>query len=306
VTAWPRSGCESHWVGRSARPRRVARGTVDVPLVCKAGPVKILPLPVNADRPSRAGRVVSVSDQDSRDVGAVLGRLQSLLLTASEVENFLQRLTEMTPSAVEIPVSCGITARRDGMPLTVASSDQQASGLDERQYATEAGPCLQTLNTGEVVSIVDVDTEQRWPAYLQGARKQGLRSSLSLPLVVDGSTVAAMNLYSFARPGAFDEQVQRRCLVFATLAAGALQLAIGRAADRQLMDQLEEALASRTVIDQALGIVMGQQQCDSEEAFSLLRMRSQSSQRKLRDVAADLIIRMSGQPPASGRRFDRT
>lgn len=247
-----------------------------------------------------------VTEQQSGDVRGVFERLQSLLMTASEVESFLQRLTELTPSAVEIPVSCGITARRDGLPLTVASSDQRASGLDERQYVTEAGPCLHTLKTGVVVSIPDVDTEQRWPAYLQSARQQGLRSSLSLPLVVDGSTVAAMNLYSFAGPGAFDEQVQRRCLVFATLAAGALQLAIGRAADRQLMDQLEEALASRTIIDQALGIVMGQQQCDSEEAFSLLRMRSQSSQRKLREVATDLIARVSGQPPASGRRFDRT
>jgi len=64
-------------------------------------------------------------------------------------------------------------------------------------------------------------------------------------------------------------------------------------------------LASRTVIDQALGIVMGKQQCDAEKAFALLRMRSQSSQRKLRDVATDLIVRVTGQSPLSGRRFDR-
>jgi GAF domain-containing protein len=247
-----------------------------------------------------------VSAQPSDDVSAVFQRLQSLLLTASGVEGFLQRLTELAPNAVEIPLSCGITARRDGQPLTVASSDEQASRLDESQYQAAAGPCLHTLKTGETASIPDITTEQRWPAYLQVAREQGLRSSLSLPLAVDGSTVAAMNLYSFTAPGVFDKQVQRRCQVFATLAGGALQLATGRAADRQLMDQLEEALASRTIIDQAMGIVMGQQQCSAEEAFALLRMRSQSSQRKLREVATDLIVRVSGQPPQNGRRFDRS
>lgn len=264
-----------------------------------------MPLPVNADRPLRAGRVIPVSEQ-SADVSAVFQRLQSLLLTASGVEAFLQRLTELAPAAAEIPISCGITARRDGQPLTVASSDAQASRLDESQYEAAAGPCLHSLETGEVSSIPDMAAEERWPAYLEVARKQGLRSSLSLPLIADGSTVAAMNLYSFAGPGVFDEQVQRRCQVFASLATGALQLAIGRAADQQLMDQLEQALASRTVIDQALGIVMGQQQCSAEEAFSLLRMRSQSSQRKMRDVATDLIARVTGQPPQPGRRFDRS
>jgi GAF domain-containing protein len=248
---------------------------------------------------------IPVSQQPG-DVSVVFQRLQSLLLTASGVESFLQRLTELAPNAVEIPVSCGVTARRDGQPLTVASSDEQARGLDESQYEAAAGPCLHTLETGEVMSVPDVDLEQRWPGYLEEAREKGLRSSLSLPLVVDGSTVAAMNLYSFAGPGVFDEQVQRRCRVFASLAAGALQLAIGRAADRQLVDQLEEALASRTVIDQASGILMGQQYCSAEEAFSLLRMRSQSSQRRLREVAGDLIVRVTGEPPQPGRRFDRS
>jgi len=246
-----------------------------------------------------------VHEQQPGDLGAVFERSQSLLLTASGVEGFLQRLTELAAEAVEISVSCGVTARRDGQPLTVAFSDQQASELDESQYAATTGPCLHSLTTGEVVSIPDIDDDQRWPVYLQVARRVGLRSSLSLPLVVDGSTVAAMNLYSFSGPGVFDEQVLRRCLVFASLAAGALRLAIGRAAEQQLVDQLEEALASRTVIDQALGIVMGKQQCDAEKAFALLRMRSQSSQRKLRDVATDLIVRVTGQSPLSGRRFDR-
>jgi GAF domain-containing protein len=188
--------------------------------------------------------------------------------------------------------------------VDVASSDPQAAALDESQYAAASGPCLYALESGEIVSIPDLDTEPRWPGYVATARGQGLRSSLSLPLSVDEVTVAAMNLYSFTETEVFEVRVQRRAEVFAALAAGSLQVAFGRAADQQLMGQLEQALASRTVIDQAQGILMGQQ-CTAEQAFALLRMRSQSSQIKLRDVAIDLIARVSGQPPQAGPAFDR-
>ena len=93
--------------------------------------------------------------------------------------------------------------------------------------------------------------------------------------------------------------------LFAAQASGALQLNLHRAADQQLLDQLDQALTSRTIIDQALGILIGQQHCTADHAFTLLRMRSQSSQQKLRDVAADLITRASGGPPQPGKPFDR-
>jgi AmiR/NasT family two-component response regulator len=69
--------------------------------------------------------------------------------------------------------------------------------------------------------------------------------------------------------------------------------------------QLEQALTSRTEIDQALGILMGQQRCTADEAFALLRQHSQNNNRKLRDVAADLITRVTGHAPVSGPRFSR-
>src|SRR5690242_4189156 len=110
------------------------------------------------------------------------GRLQSLLFSVRSVETFLQQLTELVAGLVEPPASCGITVRRDGQPLTVASSDGRAEALDESQYATAEGPCLHTLRTGQPVAIPDMSTELRWPAYMARARELGLRRSLSLPL----------------------------------------------------------------------------------------------------------------------------
>lgn len=74
--------------------------------------------------------------------------------------------------------------------------------------------------------------------------------------------------------------------------------------DGMLLDQLEAALESRTVIDQALGVIMSQQRCTAVAAFDVLRRQSQNSNRKLRDVATDLIHHVSGQPPTPGRPFD--
>lgn len=84
-----------------------------------------------------------------------------------------------------------------------------------------------------------------------------------------------------------------------------MQLATRNARNNHLLEQLEEALASRTVIDQALGILMGQHSFGADSAFKLLRTQSQNSQRKLRDVAAQLVEEASGQVPSQGKLFDR-
>lgn len=239
------------------------------------------------------------------DMATVFQRLQSLLLSLDDTRTFLQQLTELAAGVVNPPASCGITMRRDGQPLTVASSDERAAALDETQYQAAEGPCLHSLWTGQVVEIPDVEVERRWSEYLRAARDWGLQCSLSLPLVVQGVTLGAMNIYGFDAPNTLDGELRQRFDVFAAQASGALQLASMQQRDAEQREQLEQALASRTVIDQALGILMGQERCTAEEAFALLRMRSQNSQQKLREVAADLVTRVSGQPPSQGKMFDR-
>jgi hypothetical protein len=73
--------------------------------------------------------------------------------------------------------------------------------------------------------------------------------------------------------------------------------------DQQLAEQLQNALASRSLIDQAIGVLMAQERCDSQEAFELLKRHSQNNNRKLRDVAADVITRLTGHPPTAPAPF---
>jgi GAF domain-containing protein len=231
-------------------------------------------------------------------------QLQTLLLSTADVTDFLHQLAVLSTQVVAESLSCGITMRYDANMLTVASSDERAERLDETQYRNRSGPCLESLDTGELVLSPDCRNEQRWPAYIAMAVREGLRCSMSLPLAAVGTTFGAINVYGFDKPHLFGDTEQRQLQLFAAQASGALQLATRQHKDAALLSQLEEALNSRTVIDQAIGILIARHQLTGAEAFDLLRRQSQNSKRKLRDIATDLVTEASGQPPVLGRRFD--
>jgi len=235
---------------------------------------------------------------------SVFADVQSLLLAVGSLEAFLGDLAAVA-ARVAPDTSCGITVQREGEPTTVASSDQRARRLDETQYAVGDGPCLHSLHSGEAVQMPDVEVDTRWPGYVEQARRRGLRSSLSLPLQVGGAPFGAMNLYSFAAPHSFDEQRRHQFELVAAQAAGALRLADQQVRDTEVRDHLEQALESRAVIDQAIGIIMAQQHCSSTVAFDLLRRQSQTAHRRLREVATDLVVQTTGEPPQPGKPFQR-
>ena len=132
-----------------------------------------------------------------------------------------------------------------------------------------------------------------------------MRSSLSLPLLVDGRSLGAINLYSDTRPDAFGEPgIRQRAADFADRASVALTVTIRRHEQDRTARQLEEAMASRTLINQAIGVIMAEQHCDAHVAFDLLRRQSQARNRKLREVAEDLITRVSGAPPVAPAPFE--
>jgi len=236
------------------------------------------------------------------DLAQKFGALQSLLLTAQGIDDFLTEVAKLATGVAQAAASCGITIHRHGQPLTVASSDALAEQVDEVQYGAGTGPCLDTLESGAIIDVPDLTADTRWPDYRQHALAQGIHSSLSIPLSTGHSTLGALNLYGL-RPYTFDRAARQHGEMFATQAATALTLALRSAAQAENASQLEQALTSRTVIDQALGILMAQQRCTAEEAFALLRAHSQNNNHKLRDVAAEVITRVSGRPPSPGRSF---
>jgi GAF domain-containing protein len=235
------------------------------------------------------------------DLSAAYTELQNLLLDEPDVAEFLHQLA--TLSAARVPgASCGLMMRRDHQVLTVTSNDDFARTVDEIQHGRGQGPCLQALHTGRRVDVPVMAGEARWADYCIEALAAGVGSSISLPLTVNGDTIGALNLYSRS-PNAFRTSTVRMLESFTRQAATALALMLRHAQQQQLHDEMAEGLATRAAIDQALGIVMAQRKITSTDAFAVLREASQRSNRKLSDIAADLIQAVTGHPPQPPRPF---
>lgn len=199
-------------------------------------------------------------------------------------------------------VSARVTVIRGERPATIAASDERTLNIDEIQYGQGTGPCLDCARSGEPISVDDLETDARWPGYQQHALQYGLRSSLSLPLALGPDAVGALNLYVFEQHGFGD--TERAVLgQFCEEASRAISLALRHDAVTQQNDHLHTAMASRRLIDQAIGIVMAQNRCSSDDAFAILRQASQNRNVKVRDLAASVIRNISGADPSPETHF---
>ncbi|WP_443054379.1 GAF and ANTAR domain-containing protein [Streptomyces sp. IBSBF 2435] len=223
--------------------------------------------------------------------------LTALLLETDTLGAFLQTLAKAALRYAPAAHGCGVTLERQGRPVTVSSSGEAATQLDEAQYGQDDGPCLQAMRTGETVSVPDTLREQRWGGYPAYAAACGARSSLSLPIAPHTHTAGALNLYA-PRPHAFADADMTALRSLASQATGAIALAQRIADAEEFAADIQAALQSRTVIDQAIGIIMGQQRCTAEKAFEVLRTASQHRNVKLRDLCAELVTSITGQPAA--------
>jgi GAF domain-containing protein len=203
-----------------------------------------------------------------------------------------QVLTDITHAALpQIPgaEAASITLIRKTRADTAAYVGQMALDADELQYARGHGPCLQAGEGGQVLIVDDMRTEQRWPDYTANVLGVGVRSSLSMPLPYQGSSIGALNIYS-TEPAAFASQASEEA---ATAVAEAVAVAVANAdAHDRLAEHAQNmrlAMESRAVIEQAKGVLMAQQGIDAEQAFEVLRGASQRYNRKLRDIAHGIV-----------------
>ena len=237
------------------------------------------------------------------DLTAAYAELQNLILDGPDVTEFLHQLTVLA-SAIVPGTHCGITLRRDGQMATVANSDEVAMRMDEVQYIRGRGPCLEAIHQGTRIEVPDMSTEGRWGDYAGYALSNGIHSVFSLPLTLDGHTRGALNLFA-TTPHAFTDTEINRAEAFTGQAATALTILLRHASHTVLDDELREALATRAVIDQALGILMVTRKVGAHEAFEMLRHTSQTTNRKVSTIAAELIETMTGHPPEPPRPLTR-
>ncbi|MCW2537287.1 MAG: hypothetical protein JWQ26_2986 [Modestobacter sp.] len=234
------------------------------------------------------------------DAAQTLDLLGRLALREHSMESLLQSVADLVTTVVPGGLEASVTVLLDGGAATVVHTGQLAVDCDERQYERGDGPCLHAAATGELTEIADARTETRWPDYARAVAERGSLSSLSVPLPVGDRVKAALNIYA-RKAQAFDGDARTVATRFAPYAAIAIATTQAYREARDRADNLQTALDSRAVIDQAKGILMERYKLTPDEAFQILSQASMAANRKVRDIAEELV-RTGDLPLAPPRR----
>lgn len=216
---------------------------------------------------------------------AALSRLMVEDEPLSRVAARVAQAARMTLPGID---EASVTLVEDDRAGTVAFTGELAVHLDERQYEQGFGPCLDASRSGRLVQVRDTADEARYRDFARQAARAGVTRSLSVGMPVPGRAVGGLNLYARSGTG-FDEEALAATHAFAAEAAVVLANAALLARTAEQVQQLRQAMASRSVIEQAKGMVMIARGCSEDEAFAELGQLSRRTNRKLRDVAQEIV-----------------
>ena len=220
---------------------------------------------------------------------SVVEELVDVLLAAPDAQAFFTRAAETAALRLELvpPGGCALAVKRSRRPLLSAASP----GLDAEAAGFGAGsPAGTVLGGGPDAVVADICAEQRW-AGVAGAGAAGIRSVAAIALPLDAAR-GVLACYS-ARPNTFGPAEAATIRDLAAQAAKPLRLALLLDSRAAKADNLQAALESRTVVDLAAGIIMGQNGCSQQAAIDILRSVSNSRNIKIRNVAAGVVAAVS-------------
>ena len=190
-----------------------------------------------------------------------------------------------------------LTDQQDTLQVVAASSERTRL-LELFQLQTDQGPCVDCFRTGQPVSVADLPSAGRWPRFTAAAAEVGFAAVHAVPMRLRTEVIGALNLFDTA-PGPLDEGKLRIGQALADVATiGLLQQ---RAIHRRdtLTEQLQTALESRVLIEQAKGVLAERLHLDMDEAFALLRGYARNHNRRLSDLAQTVVDGSDQIPPAT-------
>jgi GAF domain-containing protein len=228
-----------------------------------------------------------VEPMEPHEAFAELGRIRLADVT---IDALLDRVAQLAKRAIPGASEVSVTLLHGDSPQTAAFTGELALALDEMQYERGHGPCLDAADSIASLVVPDTSSEDRWPGWAAIAARAGAHSSLSVGLPVHEHVTGALNIYS-TTANAFDDDAITIAQTFAGFAAVGLANAYLYETQATLAGHMQKAMESRAVIEQAKGIIMGERRCTPEQAFAVLTKLSQDTNRKLRDIATDLVTR---------------
>ncbi|HEU4946802.1 MAG TPA: GAF and ANTAR domain-containing protein [Kribbella sp.] len=216
------------------------------------------------------------------DIADTMSEVAAALQAPIDLDETLSLITRAAADTIPAVLEASISiTTRDGRIETLAPTDPMVSRADHLQYELHEGPCLDAAIEEPIVVVDELATDPRWPDFGPKAAALGFGSQVAFQFRAEPHVRGALNLYAL-EPRAID----RDAIALGSMFAGQIAVAMGWARQDET---LNEALATRNVIGQAIGIVMERYRLDSDRAFAFLVRLSQAGNVKLRVVATGIV-----------------
>ena len=223
----------------------------------------------------------------TREFAEQIAGMAELPLAEEDPGAPLSELAELSLELIPGSAAAGVVVA-GAHEWTYATSSASVAGLHQMQLDSGAGPVPEALRSGEARRIDDRAEDDRWPAVCAAMAADGLRSCLILPLRTDREPGGALAIYG-REPNCFTGAGHDVALLFAAQGGVAMRNANVYGNCRRLVQNLHRALESRAVIEQAKGILVAEYGYPPDVAFKRLSVLSQNTNRKVKDIAADLV-----------------
>lgn len=218
-------------------------------------------------------------------LSAALARVQDVFAEAGTTAEAVDRLVEVARDLIPLAVGAGISVvDENGACTTVAATDPAVSAADALQFELGAGPCLRAWDTVSPQYVPDTTTDSRWPAWGRAVAEAGIRSVLSVPLVIEGQEIGALQVYA-AEPHAFTDHEEH----LLSLLAGPVAVLLGVDRTRRHDDTLLDAVADRDRIERAVGVLMERRSLSEDNARTSLLDTARDQGETLAQTADHLL-----------------
>ena len=224
-----------------------------------------------------------------RQLAEAFVEIADTLVDDFDVMDFLHQLTIRCAQVLGVSAAGVLLADQRGALRVVAASTEQTRLLELLQSQTDQGPCPECFHTGRPIAVADLTAVTgRWPRFAAEARKAGFASVHAVPMRLRTDVIGALNLFH-TEPGALDQDTLRLGQALADVATIGLLQARAIRQQEVLAEQLQTALNSRVVIEQAKGVIAERRHVDMDQSFTLLRSTARTNNRRLSDLARAVV-----------------
>ena len=225
---------------------------------------------------------------DQARLHAALTEFARTIVRDYDIGHMLDLLNDHVTGTLGIHGAGVSLAEAGGALQFISATDEVTARVEQLQTGVGEGPCHEAFHSKNAVLVTNLDDVDRWSKFTPGAIEAGMVAVAGIPMAVGDHCIGALNLYDTTEHGSSDEDVAAARLL-ADMATGYIIHAEQLQQSRQLADQLQHALDSRVVIEQAKGMIAARQHIDLNEAFGLLRSYARSHNRRLHDAARDVV-----------------